>query len=646
MARFVPARGALTAIGLAAVLILVVASNILVAALFPSARLDLTQGRLYTLSDGTAQVIASVQEPITLRLFLSERLVREAPGYAPFAQRVRDLLAEYQTRSHGRISVEVYDPLPFTDVEDRAQSYGLQGVPVSQEGEQVYFGLVGTNSTDDEEVIPFFQVDRDRFLEYDLTRLVNKLANPKQRVVGVLSTLPILADPAAGQRPQAWMVVDQLRQFFEVRAIAPTVSAIPADVDAMIVVHPAGLPEGVQYAIDQFVLRGGKALIFADPWSEAAQIRTRRSQAGATSGPNPVSDLPKLFRSWGIQLEPGVVVGDRRNARKVSTEVDNRVRAVDYLPWIILPADRMNADDPITAQIEQLTFGTAGSLKTLEGATTQIRPLVRSSTTSQKLSTGKVQAMPPDVMAILRDFKSGDQELTIAARITGPAKTAFPEGPPKPAETPAEGGEAKPTEPLAPQLTESKQPIDVIVVADTDMLEDGMWAQVSDFFGQRMTQETAGNGTFVVNAIDNLTGTSGLIRLRSRGLGDRPFTLIREIQQQADSQYRAREEELSTKLKETQRKLAELRRGGEGGGAAIVTPEQSKEIEASRAELIQLRGALRDVQRELRVDIERVEAQVRFVAIALVPLLVAVFAIGLGILRARRRRRAHHASVG
>lgn len=634
-------RTSLTLIGLAALAVLLVATNILATALLPGWRLDLTQDRLYTLSSGTKQVLGDLPEPVTLRLYLSQRLLRDVPGYGPYAQRVNDLLNEYAQLSRGRLTVESFDPEPFTDVEDRAVAAGLTGAPINQQGDQVYFGLVGTNTTDDVETIPFFQTDRERFLEYDLTRLVNRLAHPKQHVVGLISSLPLMGDPMqammGGAPSQPWLVIDQIKQFFEVRSLPTETTSIPKDVDLLMVVHPASMSEQTQYAIDQFVLGGGKALIFVDPFAESAAAQMMQAMQRGMPSPSPVSDLPKLFKAWGLKLEPNMVAGDRRNAKRVSLGGSSKIRAADYPAWIGVPADDLNQDDAITAQLQMINLATSGILTPTADASTKFEPLISTSAQSQPIPVDKVMGNPPDIMTLLREFKPTGQSLTLAARITGPVKTAFPDGAPKAEKSP--DGKPADVKPAAAGLTESKAPIDVIVVADTDLLQDRFWAQQSDFFGERVTQESANNAGFVVNSLDALTGSSGLIGLRGRGISDRPFTLIKDLQDEADSRFAEQEQALNDKLKETEAKLTQMRRGQSGDAA--VTPEQQTAIDGFRADLARTRTALRDVQHSLRAGIDRVEDWVRFTDIAAIPALVAIAAVVLSVLRARRRRRAH-----
>ena len=665
MNRIFASRAALGAVALVSALVLLLAANVLTAELFPGARLDLTQERLYTLSPGTKQVLASLDEPITFRFFFSDRLARELPQYGTYAQQVKDLLNEYASRSNGKLKLEIYNPEPFSDTEDRAVAYGLKGVPVDQTGEQVYFGLVGTNLTDDVETIPFFQTERERFLEYDLTRMVNKLAHPKQPVVGLISSLPISGDPFSpgpNGQPSAWTIYDQMTQSFTVNTLGTDVAEIPKDVDVLMVVHPASLTDKTRYAIDQFVLKGGKALVFVDPYAEGAAFRLRAAMArGMMQGVTaPKSDMPDLFKAWGVQLDPDVIAGDRKNARRVSTG-GPRAQAADYLAWVTLPEDSMNHEDAVTGQLQSITVASAGVLEPIEGATTKFEPLIQTSSQSMKVPADKVSGTP-DILGLLRSFKSDGKPLTIAARITGPAKTAFPDGPPKdekkdeakpdeakkdaaatPASASADKPEDKKDDPAAaPEVKESAAPINVILVADADMLEDRFWVNAQDFFGQRVIVPTANNGDFVINALDNLTGSSALIGLRSRSEGSRPFTVVRAMQQEASSRYSQKEQELQDQLKDTQKKLSDLRSGGGDAktGQVVLSAEQTKAIEGFQQQLLQTRQQLREVQRSLNEGINRLQMKVQFVDIALVPLLVAIAAIVVGIMRLRYRRRA------
>jgi ABC-type uncharacterized transport system involved in gliding motility auxiliary subunit len=555
---------------------------------------------------------------------------------------VRELLDEYVAAAKGKLRLEIHNPQPFSDVEDRAVAFGLQAVPLDQQGEQVFFGLAGTNSTDDQQIVAFFAPDRERLLEYDLTRLVHNLAVPKRTLVGLVSSLPLEGDMMAAMRGRPvrpLAIIDQLRQLDRIETIGADLDAVPPDIDVLMLVHPQNLPDKTLFAIDQFVLKGGKALVFVDPYSELQA--GERTQPGAPAD----SDLAPLFKKWGLRLLPNTVAGDRQNAMRVAVSAGGgRAQALDYIAWLKLRGSDINHDDVITADLKQLAMGSAGILEPVEGATTKIEPLVTTSPDATKIPVDKVAPLP-DVAGLLTGFKSDHTRYTLAARISGPVETAFPDGPPKPA--PAKPDEpAKPDDPPKPAdttppsgfLRRSAQPINVVVIADTDMLDDRFWADTRDFFGRRVTVPFANNADFVANAIEVLAGGEDLVDLRSRGSSARPFTVVEEIQRAADERYAAEQRALQDKLKQTQQKLRELT-GNDPATPANLSPEQTRTIDEFRAEMVATRQQLRAVQAALRQDIEWLKAILEFCDIALVPILVAIAAVVLGGLRLRRRRR-------
>jgi len=629
---------ALVCIGLMLIAVNVIAGRL------PAPRLDLTREGLYTLSRGSRQTLAHIDEPITLRLYYSSRLGDSVPAYGVYAQRVRELLDEYVTAAHGKLRLETYDPQPFSDVEDRAVAFGLQPVPLDEQGDQVFFGLAGTNSTDDQQTIAFFAPERERLLEYDLTRLVHNLAVPKRPTVGLISSLPLEGDMMAAMRGRPMhplAVIEQLRQVARVETVGGDLHAVPPDIDILMLVHPQNLPQKTLFAIDQFVLKGGKAIVFVDPYSELQA--GERSQPGMPAD----SDLEPLFKKWGVRLLPNVIAGDRENAMRVAVHrPDGGAQALDYVGWLKLHDGDINRDDVITADLKQLTMGSAGILQPVEGAATKLEPLVTTSPDAEKIPVDKV-APVPDVAALLTGFKSDETRYTLAARITGPAETAFPDGPPNPAQPAKPDEPSKPDEASKPAgtapppvdfLRQSAQPINVVAVADTDMLDDRFWADTRDFFGRRVVVPFANNADFVANAIEVLAGGDDLIGLRSRGSSARPFTVVDDIQRAADERYAAEQRSLQDKLKQTQQKLRELT-GNEPANPANLSSEQAKTIDEFRAEMIATRPELRAVQAALRRDIEWLKAVLEFCDIALVPILVALVAVVLGAMRLRRRYR-------
>ena len=640
--RGLSSRRGRSLLALAAIAVALVASNIIVDR-YGAVRLDLTSEHLYTLAQGTRRTLAAIKEPITLRLYYSQALGDRAPSYGVYAERVRELLDQYVAAAHGKLQLEVHDPQPFSDAEDRAVAYGLQAVPLNDQGEAVYFGLAGTNSTDDQQVIPFFDPERERFLEYDLTRLVHALANPKRTVVGLMSSLPLVVDPTAalqGKTPEPLAIISQLKQVDDVQSLSPDIDAIPANIDVLMIVQPSHLSDATQFAIDQYVLKGGKAIVFVDPYSEIAAAMPGHGDPATT--PLPSSDLERLFKAWGFTMLPGVVAGDRRDARRVAVPVEGREpQAMDYVGWLNLPKEDLNREDPITADLTQITMATAGILVPENGATTHFAPLIQTSTDAEKIPVDQVKGLP-DVATLLAHFRPEQRQFVLAAHVTGDAATAFPEG--KPAAPQAALGSPPAPEPAPAQsaneapLEHSAKPIDVVVVADTDMLDDRFWAQTGNFYGRRVVEPVANNADFLANAVEVLAGGEDLIGLRSRGTVARPFVVVQDIQREADDRYAAEQRNLEEKLKQAQAKLHNLTAGEGAANPAALSADQAKEVDKFRTEMLDTRRQLREVQAALRQNIERLKVILEFFDIALVPIVVVAAAIVMAALRRRRWR--------
>lgn len=636
-------RKILTGTGLVLGLVLFLAVNVISNAAFQSLRLDLTENRLFTLSEGTRNILESLDEPIHLRLYLSQRLAAGLPGVSSYAVRVRELLEEYSRVAGGNLRLSIIDPEPFSEEEDRAVGYGLQGVPVNDGTETFYFGLVGTGPTDEEEVIPFFQPDREEQLEYDLTQLVYRLANPEQSVVGLLTTLPLagapgmpLAQRQAGTDP--WFIYEQLRQSFDVRTLEPSTESIPADVDVLMLVHPKELTDRTWYAIDQFVLRGGRLLAFVDPVAEADTARALGM--GGVGG----SDLGPLLDAWGVEYDSTKVAADLRYSKKVRYSRGARNAVVDYPLWFDVPPDFFDREDVITGRLDVLAFGTPGHLEPREEAETSFVSLVTTGPDARLYDAARVGPLL-DPRELLREYRPQGQ-YTLVARVTGKVGTAFPEGRPakeevsadEEAEEDEEGQPPAQDEPAqAEHLSEATEPINVLLVADTDLLQDTFWVQVQRFLGSRIAIPSAANGSFVINALDNLSGSNDLISVRNRGTSDRPFTRLRELQQEAERRFLEKEQELQARLKQTEQNLIELQREQPGAEGLLLSPEQKAEIATFREQRVRIRKELRQVQHQLRKDIDALESRLKFINIGLVPLLIGVGGVVVGVRQIRRR---------
>jgi ABC-type uncharacterized transport system involved in gliding motility auxiliary subunit len=622
-------------VGVLAAAAIAIGVNMFADARLANVHLDLTQGHLYTLSPGTRQVLAGIKEPVTLRLFYSRQLGSTVPAYGTYADHVREMLRDYAALSDGKVKLEFFDPEPFSDVEDRAMGYGLQGVPLDQGGSQVYFGLAGTNLEDDERTIPFFQAERERFLEYDLTKLVYELSNPKRPVIGVMSSLPLDGDPQAMmmQRPgvgQPYASAQLLRQTNTVRTVPTDAQVIDPDIQVLLVAEARDLKPATLYAIDQFVMRGGKLMAMVDPWSEALA-----SQPSPTGMPpsDTHSDLKPLFDAWGIEFDPSKVVGDLDGAWRVRAGGDNRVSSVNYVAWFNI-RDGLNHDDPATADLQQVTVASSGFIAKAPDAAIEFTPLLTSSDHSGLVPVDDVKV--PDPAKVLANFKAEGGPRVIAARVRGALKSAFA-GPP-----PLEGDQKRPdTFPEYKAKTDGAA--NMVVVADSDILADRFWVRVSDFFGQQTATPFSDNGPFVADLIGTLAGSDALIGLRSRGVTNRPFTLVARMQSEAEAQFRQTQKALQDHLDDVEKQLRALRTGGSGDNAkpdAVITPEQRAAIDTARQDVLDTRQKLRAVQLALNHDITRLEDEMRLFTIVLVPALLTVLAIGMGIVQRRRRARA------
>lgn len=636
-------RSAYRIIMLVLLAVLFLAVNMFSNIAFRSARIDLTQNSLYTLSEGTAELASTVQEPITLRFFYSETLANDYARIRTYATHVRDLLEEIRARSNGNVRLEVIEPEPFSEEEDLAMSLGLKGAPTAT-GDVIYFGLVATNSVDGLEAIPFFTDEREQYLEYDVARMIQNLSQPTRPVLGIVTNLPL--DTGTGGLMSAmrgeslpFMIYEEMRNRFEIEFLEQQFQAVPDKVDVLMIAHPRELDEPTLYAIDQFVMKGGHVLAFIDPHSEVSL--TAGPDGQPVRGYTEASNLEPLLKSWGIDYDPTKIVADRALAQRVRTGLDARRQESDYVIWLAVPRDNIDATDIVTADVSRLNLGTVGHFTQAKGATTTFSPLVTSSRESLLYDLDYVKSGPrPD--DLLRDFKPTDEAYVIAARVSGPVKSAF-SGPPEAAPVAQEGAASprKSQEKAGPYIGQSQQDANIIVFADSDIFDDRFWVRTESYLGERVAQPIADNAVFIMSAIDNLMGSNELISLRARDRIDRPFVVVENLRRTAERRFLAEQEALETKIAETERNLTELQTQGPAGEFAASdggNDGEAAEIRRFRAELLESRKKLRNVQRDLRRDVEQLGAQLRFVNIALVPIVLAIVALAAAFLRYRRRK--------
>jgi ABC-type uncharacterized transport system involved in gliding motility auxiliary subunit len=592
-------------------------------------RVDLTQNKLYTLSRGTQQVLAELKEPVNLYFYFSrEAAAKQAPLVMPYANRVREFLEELAARSGGKIHLRVVDPQPFSEDEDRAAEYGLQSLQAGG-GDALYFGLAGTNSTDGRAAISNFQADREEFLEYDVAKLINELGTPKKPVIGLMSSLGLQGqfNPMTGQMGEPWPILTQLQELFSIRSLKTDVDHIDKDVDVLMLVHPKNLTPKTLYAIDQFVMRGGRILLFVDPNSGADTSGQDPSNPLAGAMADHSSDLPPLLAAWGVDYDATKVIGDLERGLEVRTSM--QAPPIRHIGILGLAHRDMNQNDVVTASLEKINLATSGSLAAHAGAKTTFEPLLLSSASAEPMPAQRFNALTDP--ATLRDgFKPTGVRYALAARITGPVESAYPQGAP-PDQKPAAG-------PPVAHLAKTSAPANIVIVADTDLLMDYMWVQTREVFGQRVAQAFANNGDLIANILDNLSGSSALISVRGRASFSRPFERVEALKRQADDRLRSKAMELQAELQQTEAKLTELQSKRNDQSSVVLSPEQEAELKRFVAEKARVRKELRETQRGLDVDINRLNTWLKVINIAIAPLLVAV--LGVVVLSLRRRRRA------
>jgi len=625
----------LTTSGIIVAIALFFAVHTMSGLIFRTARIDLTANHLFTLSDGTKNILSNLNEPITVRFYLSQSLMNEAQvrPVADYANRVKEMLQEYKRYAGGKLNLLIIDPEPFSDQEDRAESAGLKGARINEGADSFYFGLVGSNSTDDTQIIEFFSPERSEFLEHDLTEVVYKLANPKQLVVGVMTSLPLdgrgRQPTMPGQpAPKPWVIYKQLEQTFAVKKIDMKAEKIPSDVAVLVIVHPRGMGDKTYYAIDQFVMRGGRVMAFVDPYAESQPTNPSSSNFMASMQTPRNSEMKKLLDAWGVELQQSFVAADRKTAVRV--QFNRTGRPVTYPVYMNVQPSQYNTTDIITKNLGQIVMASAGVLKKKERKDIEFVPLIKTTDQGMKIATSKLGmfAKPEEIM---RQYRP-EGKFTLAARITGKLKSAFPKGDPNAAKN-GDGDKDKADDDKdkskdSGYLAESKEPVNIIVVADADLLQDRYWVQVRNLAGTQIAIPSAANNTLVINAIENLVGSNDLISVRNRGTFARPFTKVKQLQQEAEQQFLQKANMLETQLREAERNLKQLQSQKENQNSLILSDEQKNELKKFAQQRITIRKELRQVQHELKKNINGLKTWLMFLNITLVPLLIILGSTG------------------
>lgn len=585
----------------------------------PNWRVDLTADHLYTLTPGTVHIIDQLRTPLHLTLYFSAHAARDLPQLRSYDLRVREMLQEMVARSDGRIHLQWVDPVPYSDDEASAQGSGLIAASGGSNGERVFFGLAGSTVPSDAEgatdqaparslSIPFFDPSREAFLEYDIARLLYELDQTHKPNVGVISSLPVAGNPADGE--PSWTIMRQLDQLFAVHMLDPaTLKQIAPDVQVLLVIQPKHLSTDVQYAIDQYLMHGGHVIVFVDP---DAELDTSPYGPGSLTVPDHGSDLPRLFKAWGVVFDPGQVVLDR----SLALPIELGGHSLKHPAMLSLGTRELNLADPITASLQNVNVSTAGHFDLAAAAQTRLVPLLQSSSDAMLVPTQRVLDASNDPNALLQHYQPGDANYVLAAQLRGPLVSAFPERASEPGHQARAADSAR-----------------VIVVADTDLLSDRLWAEPQTVLGQTMLRIFADNGDFVTNMVDNLSGSSALLSIRSRFTSRRPFTRVQALRNVADRKFLQKERELEQELADMRRRVDELRPGNGAG------TEQRREIEQFRQRQLAITTELRSVQHQLNDEIDALGLRIKIINITLIPSLLVLFGLLYGWRRMRRSRR-------
>lgn len=585
-------------------------------------RIDLTEQGLYTLTDGSKNIVDRIDEPLNLYFFYSDEALSRQVALRAYAEQVKDLLQEYASRAGDRIRLQVIDPRPFSEEEDLAASFGLQGLPLGENQETVYFGLAGTNSVDDSRVIPFFDPSKEVFLEYDISKLLYGLVHTKKPVIGLFSSLSMQGgfDPMMRQPSPAWVIYEQVQSLFEIRQLSADVERIDPDVDLVWLVHPKSLSESALYALDQYALSGGKLLVFVDPLAEQDVPPQDPANPAAAMMADRSSDLEILFKSWGVVYDRGKVLADHGYGLQVSRGMG--AVPVRHLGMVGVHGEGLDPKEIVVASLGTVNLATSGVLAHDESSGSQMFPLLQSSDVAMTMDAQRFQFLT-DPASLNREFEATGERYVLAARFEGEVVTAYPEG-------------------LTGEKREghlAKGDIRLMVVADTDLLSDRLWVRTQNFFGQQLVSAWASNGDFVYNSLDVMTGSADLIAIRGREVSQRPFEVVERLKRDAEIRLQATEETLQQELRETESKLADLQSGRGEDSLSLLSPEQEEEIQRFVDRKLQIRKELREVRRELDADIESLGRWLKVINIILLPLVLTAIALWVATAQSRRKSR-------
>jgi len=621
-------------VGVIAVAVILIAVNLLAG--FAKVRSDLTQNKVYTLSDGTKKILQKLDTEVEIRFYYSRENPAVPVPLRAYAQEVEDLLAEYQQYGHGKVKVVKLDPKPDSDAEDSANLDGIEGQNINLT-ERIFLGIA-VRCLDQKVAIPFLSPDRQTLLEYDLSRAISSVANPKKAVIGVMSALPVTGQKASPMmmrqrqpQNQPWVFLNELKQSFDVRDVGLTADKIDDDISVLVVVHPQGISEQAEFAIDQFLMRGGKMVALLDPYSFVEAQMAAQFGGGPTS-----STFQKLLPAWGIQFSSDKVLADPIYATKIQ-----RQDSVQSDPTVLsLTAEAINQKDALGASINDLLIPFAGVFTGTPTARLKEDILVQSST-----QAGLVSAMTTQLGgdAVRKELKSANTAYPIAIRLSGKFKTAFPQGKPQASKDPA-NPEASPSPSASPTPTPASNALKegtaegvAILIGDSDFAYDAIAGRTGQALAQTVFIPSNGNLNFIQSCVEQLAGDSNLIGIRSRATGNRPFERVNRMEAAAQDKYQGKIAELEESLNQTRQKLTELQTGKQADQKTILSPEQQAEIKKFHENEANANRELKQVRKDLRGEIDSLQNNLKWINIAGMPLLVTVAGLALAWMKRMKR---------
>jgi len=619
-----------------------------------SLRADITDQKLYTLCDGTKSILGKLNQPIKLKLYYAKTAAIKAPDqiryFNNYYQFVKSLVEEYVWASEGMVELEVIDPRPFSEEEADAIRYGIKRFPITEE-ESFFFGLVVQTRFGVEKSIPFFSPDRQNFVEYDISYLIDTATTRKKNKIGVMSSLEVMGDDITpymeqmmrmqGQRPKpAWTVITHLQQQYEVKSI-PTDANEIEDIDILLVIHPKNLKERTLFAIDQFILKGGRAVICIDPYCFVDYPSPRAMQMQIPETRH--SQVDKLLRSWGLEMKKNTFAADMNLALKAS--LDNKSRPETIAPFLdLLAPNCFNTDSVLTATLNEVRVLFAGSLQPIASDSNETA-INRTALITTTDAGGTISIDNPHEVKYLNASQLADRfvssrgPVTMGYLITGKLTSSFPEG----IQIPVESQDANATETtqLLTGITEAKQDCAVVVFSDVDFVAD-MLAYQDTFFGKIVI---ADNSTLLMNSIDDLLGSDDLISIRSRGNFKRPFTVVDSIEKQAQADTAEQEEKINAEIKAFQSELNKLLGTAKQGEEKIIGSTILSKKKALELNIHQAKRQLREVKMQKRQSLENLGNKLRNFNMLTAPAVILTIAIVLSIRRSvRKRHYISHAS--